>query len=71
MTPARTLLSYTSGLLVALIPLFFAWEVVLCVAMARPVCLPLAFSMARHQTSVPAEPFGAIGGPFFDMLDGH
>ena len=31
----------------------------------------LGFSIVRDQRSVPAEPFGAIGGPFFDMLDGR
>jgi hypothetical protein len=31
----------------------------------------LGFSIVRDQTSAPPEPFGAIGGPFFDMLDGR
>jgi hypothetical protein len=31
----------------------------------------IGFSIERDQDSVPPEPLGAIGGPFFDMLDGR
>jgi hypothetical protein len=31
----------------------------------------IGFSIERDRRSVPPEPLGAIGGPFFDMLDGR
>ncbi len=31
----------------------------------------IGFSIQRDQASVPPEPLGAIGGPYFDMLDGR
>jgi hypothetical protein len=31
----------------------------------------IGFSIQRDRQSVPPEPLGAIGGPFFDMLDGR
>lgn len=31
----------------------------------------IGFSIQRDQGSVPPEPLGAIGGPYFDMLDGR
>lgn len=31
----------------------------------------IGFSIVRDQNSVPPAPFGEIGGPFFDMLDGR
>jgi hypothetical protein len=31
----------------------------------------IGFSIVRDQSSVPPAPFGEIGGPFFDMLDGR
>ena len=31
----------------------------------------IGFSIVRDKSSVPPAPFGEIGGPFFDMLDGR
>jgi hypothetical protein len=31
----------------------------------------IAFTIVRDQSSMPPAPFGEIGGPFFDMLDGR